>query len=512
MKYDTDMNRVHVFSKRLLTAVMHAPSPSIAATMYLLQEISKTHEGLRQAWEDIPDPETDSWLVLDDTKREPKAGLVNIKDIENNHHQKKDNNHSDLVSYHSQGNPPCWEISLLSHHFHPSVSKFVNDIGEINYKGDPLQDFCLAPFLDKFAYRNPKSREKLIQHHQKSGNGTGSRRNGKLQAQLELPLNDPSFLDRTDVNEQDEFFHRFFVERARRDKLKGVKRNSLNAVDIEDSDDEVVVRDEVREKAIDAAEESGDLTGGEKAFEDYETMWESDDEEEAFVDSLAVQLMESAADGPVDIDDDLEGTNDWDDLYADESNHNGEMKSEEGEGNEIDGSDDEDKDEDEEHNKSTKTNRKNQDIVQNNDNDEDAFMEDADSDSDSQNDDSHNEPNIDEEKIMGGMGIEAFGDDKEVDEDYSDDEDDLGIFLAEDESEAEDVEVNTFVDRNPKKRRKKSKNDYSSPVFADADEYEEMIEKGLTELKCAAKTHKIQDESTSSKKKPKKGKKERKRS
>jgi len=508
MKYDTDMNRVHVFSKRLLTAVMHAPSPSIAASMYLLQEISKSHEGLRQSWEDIPDPETDSWLVLDDTKREPKAGLINIKDTENSHHQKKDYNHSDLVSYHSQGNPPCWEISLLAHHFHPSVSKFVNDIGEINYKGDPLQDFCLAPFLDKFAYRNPKSREKLIQHHQQSGKGTGSRRNGKLQAQLELPLNDPSFLDRTDVNEQDEFFHRFFVERARRDKLKGVKRNSSNAIDIEDSDDEVV-RDEVREKAIDAAEESGGLDGEDKAFEDYETMWESDDEEEAFVDSLAMQLMENAADGPVDIDDDSEGTNDLDDLYADESDHNEEMKTEEDEANETDGSDGSD-DEDEEHNESV--NKKNQDIVQDNDDDEDAFMEDADSDSDSQNDNSHNEPNFDEEKIIGGMGVEAFGDDKELDEDNSDDEDDLGMFLAEDESEAEDVEANTVVDRNPKKRRKKSKNDYSSPIFADADEYEEMIEKSLTELKRAATTQKVHVESTASNKKPKNRKKERKRS
>merc|ERR1712166_1694755 len=148
--------------------------------------------------------------------------------------------------------------------------------------------------------------------------------------------------------------------------------------------------------------------GGGKAFEEYEAMWETDDEEEAFVDNLAQSLMEDAAGGPVDIDDGLDDTGDWGDLYADES-------------------DEEDVEED---NEGTKANKKNQD----NDGGEDAFMEDADSDSDSQNDDLDNEPNIDEEKIMSG-----FGGGRELDDDYSDDDgDDLGAFLAEDESDEDE--------------------------------------------------------------------------
>ena len=508
MKYDTDINRVHVFSKRLLSAMMHAPPPSIAASMYLLQEISTTHEGLRQSWEDIPDPETNSWLVLDDTKREPKAGLVNIKDMENGDQQKNDPTNSD-ISYHPKGNPPCWEIALLKHHFHPSVSKFVNDIGQIDYAGDPLQDFGLAPFLDKFAYRNPKSREKLMQKQQQTGNGTGSRRNGKPQTRFELPVNDPSFLDRTDVGEQDEFFHQFFLERARRDELKGVVRNNsstANTEDDDDDDDDEGVRDDAQVKALDAAEETGGLDGGGKAFEEYEAMWETDDEEEAFVDNLAQSLMEDAAGGPVDIDDGLDDTGDWGDLYADESDQNVDMKTKEDETSKSDESDEEDVEED---NEGTKANKKNQD----NDGGEDAFMEDADSDSDSQNDDLDNEPNIDEEKIMSG-----FGGGRELDDDYSDDDgDDLGAFLAEDESdedEAEDVVEEIPVGRKSKKPKK----DSSAPIFASADEYEEMIEASFSKLNRAAITtektenNPVQKESSLSNKKSKKGKKNRKRS
>uniref|UniRef100_A0A0K0DJI3 CBF domain-containing protein n=1 Tax=Angiostrongylus cantonensis TaxID=6313 RepID=A0A0K0DJI3_ANGCA len=43
------------------------------------------------------------------------------------------------------------ELLLLSKHYHPSVAN-----GCINYKGDPLEDFTLIKFLDRFAFKNPK--------------------------------------------------------------------------------------------------------------------------------------------------------------------------------------------------------------------------------------------------------------------------------------------------------------------------------------------------------------------
>jgi len=466
LKYDTNINRIHSFAKRLFSAIMHAPAPLVAASAYLLQEISSKHEGLRQSWEDVPDPESSSWLVLDDHKREPKADIVNFEDSQKNLQQKKESYDRDMLG-HSQGNPPCWEISLLAHHFHPSVSKFVNDIGKIEYGGDPLQDFGLAPFLDKFAYRNPKSREKLMQQRQQSGSGTGSRRGGKIEASLELPLNDPSFLGKTDVNEQHEFFHQFFMERARRDELKGITRYKETPASNEDSDDDSV-RDGGEDQAFDAAEEAGGLGVGGKTFEEYEAMWTSDDEEDEFVDSLAMSLMEDAAGGPADIDEDLADIEDWGDLYADESE-----KSENVAESNSESDEEINKDESKETSNQSKKSRKE-------DSDEDAFMDDAESNTNSQSEYSSNESEIEEEQIVNGLGLDNLGVDV-GDEDDDDSEDVDRIFLSDDESDTTEAEE---IVKNPSsKKRKNSEKKTEEPVFVDAEEYEAMIEKNLNDLK-----------------------------
>jgi ribosome biogenesis protein MAK21 len=455
MKYDTDMNRIHAFAKRLMSAVMHAPAPLIAASMYLIQEIASTHEGIRQSWEDIPDPESNSWLVLDDSKREPKAGIVDFNDLKNDEAQKEP---SEEISSRSQRNPPSWEISLLAHHFHPSVSKFVNDLGKIQYGGDPLQDFGLTPFLDKFAYRNPKSLEKMKQKRQQIGSGTGGRRSDNMAAKLELPMNDPSFLEKTNVNEQDEFFHQFFTERARRDELKGITRKNATA---QDSDDDSV-EDAAQDEAFDAAETSGGMDAGGKTFEEYEAMWDTDDEEEAFVDQLAMSLMEDAAGGPIDIDDDPADIDDWGDLYADEEK--------------IADVDDDDSDddisEDEENTGGSKR------IDQGGDSDEDAFMESADSDNESDNENSDDESDIDEGQIMAGLGVDAFvGEDDDEDDD---EEDGLELFLGDDESDDEEEDT---VSRKQSSKIGKKKKESDLPVFVDAEEYEAMMAEKSNELK-----------------------------
>lgn len=210
MKYDTEENRVHAFAKRLMGTVLHSSSPSIAGSLFLLNEIAKTHNSLHVCMSAIPS-QSNIRLVLDGTKREPKAA-INV--CTGSVPAETD---ADSVRC-----PPSWDLGLLSHHFHPSVSKFANSIGTISYTGDPLKDFALAPFLDKFAYRNPKAKEKVVDSY-KRGESIAKRRIGvdtQIQARLELPVNDPRFLEQEQVNEQDQFFHNYFTERARRDGLK----------------------------------------------------------------------------------------------------------------------------------------------------------------------------------------------------------------------------------------------------------------------------------------------------
>lgn len=52
-----------------------------------------------------------------------------------------------------------FELALLSRNFHPTVQLFVENIlkkTNIGYFGDPLRDFSLTQFLDRFSFKNPK--------------------------------------------------------------------------------------------------------------------------------------------------------------------------------------------------------------------------------------------------------------------------------------------------------------------------------------------------------------------
>lgn len=216
MKNDANMTRIIAFSKRLLSTTMHTSPPVMAASLFLLGEIAKINDELQSCIAEIPSSEF-ATATLDSTKREPTAALVNDET-------------GDSVAY-----AHLWEFSLLQQHYHPSVCKFAE--GHVEYTGDPLRDFGLAPFLDKFAYRNPKTH-----NSKKRGESVAERRNIVTKEKSALPVNDPSFLEKQTVDVQEEFFHKFFVEQARRDEMKGVVRGSRR----EEKEDE--------EEAFDIAE------------------------------------------------------------------------------------------------------------------------------------------------------------------------------------------------------------------------------------------------------------------
>lgn len=82
-----------------------------------------------------------------------------------------------------------YELRLLAKHYHPSVALYAQSVlkvpfsllnyfnfvfkGEqIKYDGDPLHDFTLQRFLDRFVYRNPKK--------QKAKRGEGEETDMKL--------------------------------------------------------------------------------------------------------------------------------------------------------------------------------------------------------------------------------------------------------------------------------------------------------------------------------------------
>lgn len=389
MKHDTCSERISAFSKRLLHSVLHLSSSIICGALFLLSEIVRSRPEL------LRELSYGSDAVFDPTKREPRAAFMGkVPVLKNN-----------------------WELSLLANHFHPSVTKFTADSeGNIAFKGDPLKDFALSSFLDKFAFRNPKSLDKLTKQL-KRGQSIAERKSG-LSGTTALPLNDPSYLESRSIAEEDSFFHKFFVERARRDEMKGVVRGSGAQKDADSSD--------LEDEALNAAE-------ADEMIDDFEG--DTDSEEEAFVNQLAEKMMESGGNGKVNYDDEDPDMDDWDDF-----------------------DDEDDIDDDEDDNEENRKRKKKH--IDDDDFGEDAFMDAASSDEDAEGD------------KFGSVEDGEFGDSSGG----SDSEPDLpSEFL--DEGDSDDSIPGGSAVKTDIKRQKKRKNPTS--IYADADEYEKLLEDEL---------------------------------
>ncbi|TKR87324.1 hypothetical protein L596_011737 [Steinernema carpocapsae] len=54
------------------------------------------------------------------------------------------------------------ELALLARHYHPSVHVFASNLLEgtpVVYKGDPFHDFAMLRFLERFVFKNPKTKK-----------------------------------------------------------------------------------------------------------------------------------------------------------------------------------------------------------------------------------------------------------------------------------------------------------------------------------------------------------------
>ena len=283
MKYDTSPERISAFIKRLLHSVLHLSSSIICGSLFLLSEIVRCHPELRYV-DTVAASSSGTVVTFDPTKREPRAAYSG--------------------SSKTASTKDLWELSLLAHHFHPSVTRFVaSSEGDIAYQGDPLKDFALQPFLDKFAFRNPKSLDKLTKQLNR-GVSVAERKSGLSGVSALLPMNDPSYLESKNVSEEDSFFHKFFVERARRDGIKGIVRGAGASSNKEDKDDS-----DLEDEALDAAE-------ADELIDNFDG--DTDSEEEAFVNQLAEKLMESSGNGKVNFDDEDPDMDDWSDNDEDE--------------------------------------------------------------------------------------------------------------------------------------------------------------------------------------------------
>lgn len=414
MKYDTKPTRVVAFGKRLLHTAFHFSPAVTSGALFLVSEVMKHNPELTKT----AVTSDGHSIKFDSSKREPTAAFSSTAKQEESKNHDGDN---DVTEDQLSEAASLWEISLTLHHFHPSVQKFSQNMGSIEYNGDPLKDFTLMPFLDKFAFRNPKSSQKIKRKFFR-GENIGERRSGlqaSIKAAKSLPVNDPEYWTKQKIiSEEDVFYHKFFVEKTKRDEIKGIDRSKK-------SEDDVL-----------------DLAEGKDVDFDYET----DEEEEKFVQGLAEGLMRSKGER-IEYDDEDPDMDDWSDY----------------EGSDVD------------------------DDTENSDDDapiidtvddllttqvDDEEIDDGEDPSDVDDDD--DDDNGDENDGMKLININ----DAMASSDSSDDEGDLDMAFAEDLEEDDGMIEHPTKEKSSTKQ--KNKNMLQSS-FADSSEYEELINKAWEE-------------------------------
>ncbi|KAL7888530.1 hypothetical protein AOLI_G00035040 [Acnodon oligacanthus] len=265
LKTDVVLRRIKAFVKRLLQ-VSCGQSPAFACgALFLVSEVMKSKPGLKLLLQEQEDAEEEKFEDLkgeeDDDEEErfvdadkveegqsqipehpkPTASWVHHKNLEGGKSRESyDPTHRNPL-YCGANYTTLWELQKLCLHFHPSVALFARTImqGEfIQYTGDPLQDFTLIRFLDRFVFRNPKqmkgkqNTEATVMQpkHRQSMNNIRS-----------LPVNSEEYLakEESQIPVDEVFFYRFFKKREgekRKQKPRGGDDESVEDVDDDEFD------------------------------------------------------------------------------------------------------------------------------------------------------------------------------------------------------------------------------------------------------------------------------------
>ncbi|XP_051510656.1 CCAAT/enhancer-binding protein zeta isoform X2 [Myxocyprinus asiaticus] len=273
LKTDIVLRRVKAFVKRLLQVSCEQNPTFACGALFLVSEVMKVKPGLRLLLQEEGDREAETFQDLkedmddDDVKKFINADkfeeLQSKKPCQRKttaswvHHQNMEGGQSKEAydpihrnpSYCGADNTTLWELQKLSLHFHPSVALFAKTIlqGEfIQYTGDPLQDFTLIRFLDRFVFRNPKQ----AKGKQNTDATLMQPKYRKATSHIQsLPMNCEQYLAREEsqIPVDELFFYRYFKKREAEKRLKRPSR---------DADDESVedVNDDEFEKLLDAYE------------------------------------------------------------------------------------------------------------------------------------------------------------------------------------------------------------------------------------------------------------------
>uniref|UniRef100_A0A3Q2ZBE6 CCAAT enhancer binding protein zeta n=1 Tax=Hippocampus comes TaxID=109280 RepID=A0A3Q2ZBE6_HIPCM len=255
LKADTVLRRIRAFIKRLLqVSAQQGPNFACAALMVIsgvmrakpeLKTLLQEEEAFMDRPEeklDDDDDEVERFADIDKMEAATTSELESKPVASWIHHQ---NLRGPLHKYDPLHRNPLfccaeratlWELRRLALHFHPSVSLFAKTLLQgdlIQYSGDPLQDFTLMRFLDRFVFRNPKPIKR------KQNTDTSVLQPKQRSHGSSLAVNSEEFLrqEESQIPVDQIFFYRFFKKRQQENAHRRPKIDNDNE-SLEDVDDD----------------------------------------------------------------------------------------------------------------------------------------------------------------------------------------------------------------------------------------------------------------------------------
>ncbi|XP_022800825.1 CCAAT/enhancer-binding protein zeta-like isoform X2 [Stylophora pistillata] len=251
VKSDPSLHRVKAFVKRIIQVCSFQQPSFVCGALFMISELTKLKPGIKSLTQqpeeeddeehfvDVPSEDDEDEISTEEPSsagEEPQISHVDaakasrIETHVSGPQKSQTYKPSQRNPLYSGAENSClWELNRLSRHYHPSVSHFAHTLmkgDNIEYKGDPLQDFTLMRFLDRFVYKNPKQKER---------DHGGSLMQPKTSSSrlAEEPVNTKAFLAKKeeDIREDELFFHRYFKRKAEKESQRKKKAG--------ESDDEI---------------------------------------------------------------------------------------------------------------------------------------------------------------------------------------------------------------------------------------------------------------------------------
>ncbi|KAI5370347.1 Putative CCAAT-binding factor [Septoria linicola] len=302
LKADLNAKRVQAFVKRMLQVItMHEPAFA-CGVLYLIHELEGTFPSIRKmiSEPEIADEDEEEHFVdvPEDGSSNPNADSSTLTHKVLYDPRKRDPEHS-------QAERTClWDLLPLLRHFHPSVALFAEAVSgtkEMPPKPDPTQH-SLMHFLDRFVYRNPKTKQEKTHGSSIMQPLAGAKAADLLvkpgDPSQRAPLNSEAFWAKKveNVAADEVFFHNYF-NAAGNAKKKPTKEKKQR--DPEDSEDEDAMEDQIWEAIANSRPEvEGPGSDDELSMGDLESLsGGSDDESEGGID-----LGGEDGDGAMDMD------------------------------------------------------------------------------------------------------------------------------------------------------------------------------------------------------------------